>query len=835
MRLRSWIVACVALIATALLLGRALSTVVVDYAWYSAMGAPQIFWERVIDTTLLQGGAWLVGSLFAFANLHAVRRTIADVAVPSRVANLELTAMVPRRRLTSITVGLAATIGLVVALPMSDWTQVAMARHGLSFVEREGILDRDFGFYVYQLPFEETTYLWALATLVITVLVTLLLYALTRSLRMDGRRIIATNHVRRHLTILGTVVLALLAWSYRLDAFDLLQRGSGPDGLFLRVDHVVTLQVDRVLEIVCLVAAPILLRAGWTGQVRMALFTLTAVLFGALAGRQVVPVLLSRGSLIGDPAQRDRAYVATRTLVSRRAYDVDAIDHAGSARAPRLRARTLLTSDEVASRVSVWEADAFRQRSSDTRNAQIDAGASGWLAAGAGHLHALMIRRPVAQGERWSAAIADATSSALRDSILDVAVGGRGDDDDSVEPIVAPGLSGHKLISDPAGVLGPSMRSVVMRLTHAWALRDPDLLSADTVSGPAARLVTYRDARARVARLAPVFVQGDIVQPILHDGAVLWAINVYSASDHYPLSQRWIIAGNERSYFRFAATALIDASTGRVRFVPAEQIDAVAHTWFDRLPSIVTPLKDLPPALADALPPASESALVQARTFARFGSRLEGAVVRHLPDSLPSTASLPAHLVDVGSGLSPAWSVALLDNGDQVDGIVTAVGGRLRRTVWDSTALPRVRWSVAIEQLRGALDSARTGVPDASRREPRVRIGRAQIVPTEGGPLLVQSLIWNRADGTPLITRVGVLHNGRVAMGFSLSEALAAWRGAPVSTTTTAAWPLLSGNVRDEQITRLYDAMRDAMKRGDWTRFGATFDSLGVMLGKPPR
>ena len=50
---------------------------------------------------ILQGGAWVLGSLFAFANLHAVRRTILAVAVPSRVANIELTAMFPARRLLS--------------------------------------------------------------------------------------------------------------------------------------------------------------------------------------------------------------------------------------------------------------------------------------------------------------------------------------------------------------------------------------------------------------------------------------------------------------------------------------------------------------------------------------------------------------------------------------------------------------------------------------------------------------------------------------------------------------------------------------------------------------
>ena len=100
---------------------------------------------------------------------------------------------------------------------------------------------------------------------------------------------------------------------------------------------------------------------------------------------------------------------------------------------------------------------------------------------------------------------------------------------------------------------------------------------------------------------------------------------------------------------------------------------------------------------------------------------------------------------------------------------------------------------------------------------------------------LVQTLVWNRADGAPVVTKVGVYRAGRVALGFSLGEAIASWRGAPSSTPVPADWPLLSGSDRDARIGRLYDVMREAMRRGDWTRFGAAFDSLGLAVGKPPQ
>jgi uncharacterized membrane protein (UPF0182 family) len=401
-----------------------------------------------------------------------------------------------------------------------------------------------------------------------------------------------------------------------------------------------------------------------------------------------------------------------------------------------------------------------------------------------------------------------------------------------VEPIAAPGLRGHRLVLEPAGVLGTPMRGLGMRVAQAWATRDPSLLSADTVIGPAPRLVAYRDVRERVARLAPVLVQGDEVQPILHDGALLWALNLYSASAHYPLSRRLMLVGEGRSYFHFAATALVDASTGRVRIVPVDRPDAVAQSWFNRIPSLLVRARELPGSLLDQLPTASEGAMAQALTFARFGSRLEGAVQRHVVDSATMRGVPPTHLTGTALSPLPSWSLPLLDDGDRLGGVITAVGGRFRTTYWDSTTVPRARWAEMTERMRAALDTARAFVPEGSRREPRIRMGPVQVFAGENGPILLQTLIWNRVDGAPFVTRVAVMSEARVALGDDVAAAVAMLRGGAGAPSRPIDWPPMTADSRDERVTKLYEVMRDAMRRGDWTRFGAAFDSLGVVLGR---
>lgn len=835
MRARGWLMAGLAAAAAVLLLGRAVSTLVVDHAWYAAMDVPGLWWERFIDTVLLQGGAWALGSAFAFANLHGVRRTILAVAVPSRVANIELTAMIPGRRLLAITMLLAALIGLALAAPLTDWTTVAMARHGIAFGEMEGFLDRDLGFYVYWLPLEETLYVWALVSVVSLTAVVLVLYALTRSLRLDGRRVIASTHVRRHLSVLSALVLLLLAWSYRLDAFDVLRAGSGPDGLFLRVDHVVTLKVDLVLSIMSGIAALLVLRAGWFGQLRMAFITLSVVLVAALGLRHTLPALLASGNMLGDASRRDNDYLATRTLVSRRAYDVDGIRYANpDSAAPR---GVRVADADVANAVSLWDAPSLRARLTESNRSPRGTAPLGWYADPSGFLHALFARRVAPGAEQWSLRTADVTHPVLRDSTIELSqpLGDVAEQGASQEPVVAPDYVGHRLVSDStARVLGTPLTSRVARLAHAWATRDPSLLSGDTVSAPTTRFLSHRDVRERVALLASPLAQGEDLTPVFHDGVLYWTLDLYSASDSYPLSQRWNIAGETRSYFRHAATALIEAATGRVRFVKVERPDPVARTWMALVPRLFTDVRDLPPGLADRLPPPTDGAIAQIRTFAAYGSRVEGAVERYVADSAFAGEGPTPHVATTDSGHVLAWSAPLLDAGEQFGGVATVTGGRRRATFFDSSTVPRARWTTLTERLRLALDSARAALPDGSRREPRIRPARVQVVPTASGSILLQPLQWNRGDGSIVITRVAVLDGLRVGVGMGLDEALARARGnAPPVRPASGIDPAYS-EPRDASVARLYDVMRQAMRRGDWLRFGSAFDSLGQVLGKPP-
>lgn len=856
-RVRTWLIFIGAILAALLLAGRLATTMAVELAWFESLGVPQLFREEAVDRVLLQGGAFAAGSLLAFLNLYAVRRTIAAVAMQSRVANLELVAVVPSRKLLSATIAASLVLGAILALPMSDWTSVALVRHGVPFGEIEGVTGRDIGFYVYWLPFEEMLYLWSLVAVVSMTAIVLVLYALTRSLRLDGSRLSASTHVRRHLSALAAVILLLLAWSYRLDAFDLLQFGSGPDGVFLRIDHRVVLRMDWLLSGLCALTAVVVLRTGWIGQLRAALVAVGAVLIAAVSLRHIVPAVVSRTDILGEASVRDRDYFTMRAVFSRRAFDVDGIEF-GDERA-HLGANPTVPIETLASRASLWDENMLRRwlaarpslalpgaggnvdgRQSDigTADRRGDSRGSiwtiGWGDYG-GRSSALIIQKPFLDGERWRVSTADVTRPELHDSVLTTANLGP-HSDERYWPVVGPGIASPALLDSERfpDVKGVALGSRWRRIAHAWALREPGLLGAN-IKDSSTRVVAHRDVRDRLDRLAPIFVQGREVYPIIAGGGLHWAVHLYSASDRYPLSMRWQAGGEVLSYFRLAATALINASTGDVRLVSVATPDAIAQTWMKLLPDLFVPADEIPSELVSRLPPPTDGAAAQIRTFVRFGTR-QSSSLRYLQDSALAFSALAPVLLSDSAHTVVALTVPVMNAKDAVDGIFSVGGGKDRVLQYSDVPAQFEPFDSTSRRLSRALKDTSSGHAVESGSDAIGGHGnsRTRMFLTSFGLIEEQIRTGNASDGRVSVERIALSSDGRVTSGISLSEALARLgiSGQPVGPKGAVPENQRSGPA--DLVRRLYDEMRRALQRGDWARFGAAFDSLGAALGRTP-
>ena len=539
------------------------------------MGATPLWSERAGDLVLVYGIGTVIAIFVAFVNLSALGRSIGILMLPRRLANVEFGEAVPRKYLDRVALALSIAIAAALTPALPSWTSLALARLGVNFRESDPYFQHDLGFYTTWLPFEKAVYSWVMLLIVVVSVVVVVLYSLTPGLRWERVGIRMSARVRRHLSVLAALLLLVTMWSYRLESYELMIRGSGEGAVFSYVDHRWLLPGLLLLWIVTAAVAITVLLSGWAGQLRTSFIAVTVIVVLSVSVQEVVPFLVRRFTPADVQVVRERPYATTRADFTRRAYDLNAAS-----------------------------------------------------------LEAL----------RKSAV------SASRDTTETSAPGQQLPRQDS---LVYPGARGLVVVADPQlDVAGQRLGEGMPRLAYAWAYQSFNLLS-DSIPRRA-RLIAVRDVRNRIRAVAPVFSQGSMVEPLFHADTLYWKLELYSASSNYPLSQHYVLAGEERSYFKHAATALVNARTGRVMIAADPSPDPMSAAWMSafpnsadyRAPGIVRELTTNPwePVLSESPTSTSDSAFRAAvtRLYNQMRAALAAANLREFGIAYDSLGALIA-------------------------------------------------------------------------------------------------------------------------------------------------------------------------------------------------
>jgi len=809
---RGLLLAGVAL-ALALVAGRLLAGAYADWAWYRAMDAESLWTARFVALATLRGGLFLVAFVFTFANLFAMRRSIVSLVLPRQLGNLEIGEAVPAGALTGAAVAISLLVAAALALPEGDWVSVLRARWATPLGELDPYLQRDMAFWMGWLPLERTLHEWFVTLAVVVGVVLLLLYGMTPSVHVDRGRVQISTWVRRHFAAYSAVLLLLVAWGYRLDTFDLLIHGSGARETFVAFDHRVLYPYLIALTVATCCTALMVAWTGWMGYQRATIGGLLLVLVAGPIGRMVLPMLDRRAADERERGRLDRPYRNVRALYTRRAFGVDDVLRGAAADSVRGGTARLATS------VSGWDPAALSRAIADEPGLPAVEGAMSWRVTAAGQLRASVLTGNTAL---------DAARTPMARQESDP-----GDADDRGAPwpspdVVAPsvpalavglGLTPVLPVADTLGhVAGPAFPVGWRRVALAWSVRNLRLAASDA-DPRRTRLLLHRDVRERVALLLPFFTAGSTPQAMVVGDSLWWAVELFNASEDYPLTEPVSLSGVTMRYAVPAGVALVNGQSGRLRVVLPERPDRITRWWRDRLPRLFTPRHSVDPALLAALPAPVDRAAVQGGVLARVGFRNDTLDARPLFDAddadldlLPGT---PQPFVSGAGAL--AWAVAAVDGVDRVRGAFVAVGGAAPATALVEQP-DTLRWATMLDHLQRAADSA-----GLSRSGRHPRRGRVQVVPTTGGLVLFQSFYDWAPERAPALRGVVSLRAGATRAGSSLVTSL----GAPSHPAGD------DGTVRI-RVARLYAELRDAMRRSDWNAFGRALDALGLVVGARP-
>ena len=184
---------------------------------------------------------------------------------------------------------------------------------------------------------------------------------------------------------------------------------------------------------------------------------------------------------------------------------------------------------------------------------------------------------------------------------------------------------------------GVPIGSRFTRFLYAVKLHDPNIFFSGDVNS-ASRLLTVRNPRARVAKVAPWLTLDGDVYPAVVGGHVEWVVDGYTSSSNYPDSQQvnlrtattssltktgsTVVQPNTSvNYLQNSVKAVVDAYTGQVTLYEwnqDNQPDPLLQTWESAFPGLVKPESDIPQDLLPHLRYPQDLFNVQRLLLARY-------------------------------------------------------------------------------------------------------------------------------------------------------------------------------------------------------------------------
>ena len=403
------------------------------------------------------------------------------------------------------------------------------------------------------------------------------------------------------------------------------------------------------------------------------------------------------------------------------------------------------------------------------------------------------------------------------------------------------------------GTGGMQMGSLLHKVLLSLYLKDMKLLLSDDFT-PDTRVLLFRNIVGRVSMLAPFLRYDKDPYLVIYEGRLVWILDAYTTTSRYPYSQQVPGLGN---YIRNSVKVLVDARDGSVNFFLMDPEDPLAKAYADAFPGMFRPLSEMPAGLRVHLRHPEDLFNIQASMYATY-HMLDANTFYNKEDqwSIPvvgqkrmepyyTVMKLPGEKSEEFILMMPftprlkdnlaAWMVARMD-GEHYGQLLVYTFPKQKLVYGPKQMVARINQYPEVSQTITLWDQAGSSV---------IR-GTLLVIPIENSLIYIQPLYLKATDGRiPELKRVVVGYENDIAMGTDLEDALSRIFGsakgmarsaaaekaaARTSNVPEPAKPSRASDAAARQAMQHYNAVQEAAKQGDWTRFGRELDALGRTL-----
>lgn len=851
-----------------------------EWLWFDQLGYLSAYRTRLSA----QVGLFLLGGVVAVAFL------VANWAVlPRRMVPAAGTVIRPHRRAFSARSGVLSVLfllaGLVAAAALagaasSRWLDYLVFRHAVPFGLADPIFGLDAGFYVFRLPFLRFLAGWLLALTALGLVGSVLAYGLGGVLGDRGPMV--------HLSVLGVLLLGLIAGQYQLARLGLLISsqgvvfGAGYADVHARLPLYQALSA-MVLGGAVLLLANLLLHRWRLVAIAGGLWLVTAVL------GPMYPALMQRFVVAPNELALERPYIAHNIAFTRYAFGLEGLHEFDFPAAGELTPEVLEANSATVRNIRLWDWRPLLTTYGQLQEIRLyyafsDVDVDRYIIGGQLR-EAMLAARELdidqlpEQAQTWVnrhlvfthgygvclSPVNEISTEGLPHLLV------RDIPPQSADPVLEitrPELyfgeltTGYVIVGTTElefdrpsgdeniygrydGPDGVALNGLWQRLAFALRFNSSQILFSGAI-GPDSRVLFHRQLGDRVWTLAPVFWYDTDPYLAIVDGRLVWLYDAYTWTDHFPYSE--LFSG--LNYIRNSVKVAIDAYTGETTFYVVDSTDPIVRTYQAIFPRLFRSGEEMPLALREHWRYPEQLFRIQAEAYAAY--HMEDPQVFYNREDL---WAVPTEIRDTQEEeMSPYYVVMQLPDQEGVEFLMMrpyVPNGRQNMIAWlyaDSDGedygqlgvfkFPKEELIYGPMQVEARLDQ------DAyisqqltlwSQRGSQVIRGNLMVIPLDDTLLYVEPLYLQAESGRlPELKRVLVAYGGRVAMAENLEAALQQVLGVeevaqPVPPEETVP-SSTDAAVLARSAQAHYQAAQECLRRGDWVCYGREQEALAADL-----
>ena len=630
-----------------------------DWLWFGEVGYSEVF----VKTLSLRGSLFAALAIsvlvFLYANLTFAARTAApdviweledQLGLPSRVMIEPLI----RRFMPIVLLLIAVASGMRATV---HWETVLGYLNATPFGIADPQFNYDLSFFVFVLPLWRLVHGWAITLVTATIVLTLAVYVLQRSLVLTSRGPRLAAGARSHLLVLGAVALVLKAIGFWLDRFELVFSPRGIVFGAAYTDIYASLPVLGALAVFAVLCAVACLAQIARPGLRLVAGGLIALALVWVVGLGVYPALLQRFRVTPNELAAERPFISRNIRMTRQAYGLDRIVEREFPADEALDARALDRNAATIKNIRLWDYRPLLRTFAQLQEIRtyykfVDVDNDRYVVNG--EYRQLMLsprelsyqhlQSPGFINERltfthgYGAVVGPVnrvTPEGLPELMVkDIPPHSSGGFPKITRPEIYYGEVSNEYVlvrtasqeldypsgdkneyTSYRGEGGIPLSSFVRKVAFAMRFGEFRILFSNDLTEQS-RIMMNRTIAQRVRQIAPFFrYDRDPYMVVDDDGRMVWMLDGYTTTDRYPYSEPVPNVGN---YIRNSVKVTVDAYDGTVTFYRADDTDPIVRAYGGAFPGLLKPLDKMPEALRRHIRYPEDFFAIQARKYATY-------------------------------------------------------------------------------------------------------------------------------------------------------------------------------------------------------------------------